>query len=235
LTYSYSNKNKDIPLSVESVEAYLSSNPDFFIQHPFVLKDLTLPHQFEGNVHSLIERQVSLLREENNELKKEIRQSDDLSIAQRHLQQHVYQYTFELLQIETELELHRLLCLGLGKWFAAKWVKLFIFNANSKTHHVEGIHFLNNESQLRFMFTELLNRNKPLCSSLQTEQLQMLFNEDTDKVKSNLVMPIKQTGWSGLFVLGSEERNQYGIGKELDMLVFISELVALKMQQLMAQ
>jgi len=64
------------------------------------------------------------------------------------------------------------------------------------------------------MFTELLNRNKPLCSSLQTEQLQILFGNDTDKVNSNLLMRIKQSNWNGMFVLGSEERNQYGIGNE---------------------
>ncbi len=130
------------------------------------------------------------------------------------------------------VELYRLLCLSLGKWFAATRVKLFIFNANLKTEHIGGIHFHNNESKIRFMFTELLNRNKPLCSSLQTEQLQILFNKDTDKIKSNLVVPIKQTNWNGLFVLGSGERDQYGVGEELDMLVFISELVAFKLQQL---
>lgn len=101
-----------------------------------------------------------------------------------------------------------------------------------KTEHIGGIHFLNNESKIRYMFIELLNRNKPLCSSLQTEQLQTLFNKDTDKVKSNLLIPIKQANWSGLLVLGSAERDQYGVGEELDMLVFISELLSFKLEQL---
>lgn len=236
MTYSYTNKNKDITLSAESVAAYLTSNPEFFIQNQSVLKQLTIPHvlahALEGNVQSLIERQVILLREENNELKKSIKQNDDLSITQRQLRQHIFQFTFELLKAETVVELYRLLCLGLGKWFAATWVKLFIFNASLKTEHIGGIYFLKNESKLRFMFTELLNRNKPLCSSLQTEQLQMLFNQDTDKIKSNLVIPIKQANWYGLFVLGSSERDQYCVGEELDMLVFIRELVAFKLQQL---
>jgi len=236
VTYSYTNNNKDITLSAESVAAYLTSNPEFFIQNQSVLKQLTIPHilahALEGNIQSLIECQVALLREENNELKKSIKQNEELSITQRHIQQHIYQFAFELLKAETVVELYRLLCLGLGKWFAATWVKLFIFNANLKTEHIGGIHFLNNESKLRFMFTELLNRNKPLCSSLQTEQLEMFFNRDTDKIKSNLVIPIKQASWHGLFVLGSIERDQYGVGEELDMLVFISELVAFKLQQL---
>ncbi len=85
MTYSYTNKNKDITLSAESVVAYLTANPEFFIQNQSVLKQLTIPHALEGNVHSLIERQVALLREENNELKKSIKQNDDLSITHHHL------------------------------------------------------------------------------------------------------------------------------------------------------
>jgi len=207
LTYSNTN-NKDITLSAESVAAYLTSNPEFFIQNQSVLKKLTVPHilahilahdlahDMEGNVQSLIERQVALLREENNELNKSIKQTDDLSITQRHLRQHIYQFAFELLKAETLVELYRLLCLNLDNWFAATWVKLFIFNANLKNENIGGIYFLKNDSKLRFMFTELLNRNKPLCSSLQTEQLQMFFNRDTDKIKSGDPDQAGKLAWS---------------------------------------
>lgn len=38
LTYSYTNKNKEIALSVEGVEATLITNPVFLTQHPHRLK-----------------------------------------------------------------------------------------------------------------------------------------------------------------------------------------------------
>ncbi|MCZ6805246.1 MAG: DUF484 family protein [Proteobacteria bacterium] len=68
-----------LPVSLQT------SNPEFFIQNQSVLKKLTIPHilahdlahDMEGNVQSLIERQVALLREENNELNKSIKQTDD--------------------------------------------------------------------------------------------------------------------------------------------------------------
>lgn len=232
MTHPYTNKNKDVSLSAESVAAYLTENPDFFTKQPYLLKQLSIPHQFDGNVQSLIERQVNLLRDENNQLKKKIQNNQLLSKAKRHVQQQVYQYSFELLQADSIAELYRLLCKGLDRWFAAKWVKLFIFNVNILSERNDGVLFLGNASKLRYMFIELLNRNKPLCTSLQIEQLHMLFNADTDKVKSNLVIPIKQADWNGLFVLGSEQNNQYGIGEELDMLVYISELTSFKIQQL---
>ena len=80
------------------------------------------------------------------------------------------------------------------------------------------------------MFIEIFTRNKPLCSSLQTEQLKILFNEDSEKIKSNLLIPIKYDNFNCLFVLGSTKNNQYGIGDELDFLVFISELLVFKLK-----
>jgi uncharacterized protein len=232
VAYTYNNKNKELTLSAESVAAYLTSNPDFFTHNPALLKKISISHALTGNVQSLIERQVGLLREDNNEFKKLIKKNNALSKTQHYLLQHIYQFTFELLNTKTEIELYRLLKLNLGKWFSASWVKLLIFESGRKTGHIGGIHCLKNESRLRFMFIEMLNRNKPLCSSLQTEQIQMLFNKDADKVKSNLIIPIRQGSWYGLFVLGSNERNQYGVGGELDMLVFISQLLSFKLQEL---
>lgn len=232
MTYSYNNKDNKTTLSVESVIAYLTSNPDFFIQNTSVLKVLNIPHGVQGNVQSLIERQVNLLREENTRLERTLNRNEEIGKAHRHLQQHVYHFTFDLLKCESINDLSRLLCLSLGKWFAASQVKLFIFNTDTRIEHIGGIHFLGNESKIRFMFTELLNRNKPLCTSLQTEQLQILFNTDTEKIKSNLLIPIKQDDWNGLFILGSVERDQYSYGEELDLLVYISEMVSFKIEQL---
>lgn len=232
VAYTYNNKDKELTLSAESVSVYLTSNPDFFTQNHAVLKQLSIPHALTGNVQSLIERQVALLRVENKEIKKQLKKNSDLSITKNCIQQHVYQFTFDLLNTKTEIELYRLLKLNLGEWFSASWVKIFIFGSDKKAGHIGGIHILKNESILRFMFIEMLNRNKPLCSSLQVEQIQVLFNEDADKVKSNLIVPIRQENWHGLFVLGSSERNQYGVGEELDMLVFISELLSYKLQEL---
>lgn len=100
MTYSNTNKNKEQSLSAEGVAAYLDSNPEFFLRNPAVLKQLSIPHAVTGNVHSLIERQVTLLRDENNELKKTIQQGDNLANVQRHLQHHIYQFTFELLKTD---------------------------------------------------------------------------------------------------------------------------------------
>jgi uncharacterized protein YigA (DUF484 family) len=53
------------------VEAYLRDHPGFFRNRPTLLTSLELPHGGEGAV-SLVERQVSLLRERNIDMRKRL-------------------------------------------------------------------------------------------------------------------------------------------------------------------
>ena len=85
------------------------------------------------------------------------------------------------------------------------------------------------------MFTEIFTRNKPLCSSLQTEQLQILFNKDFEKIKSNLLIPIKCASLNCLFALGSNKKNQYGIGEDLEALEFVIKLSMFKFKSIVTQ
>ena len=55
-------------LNDEDVATYLRQNTDFFINKPSLLADLTLPHE-RGGAISLVERQVSILRERNMDMR----------------------------------------------------------------------------------------------------------------------------------------------------------------------
>ena len=56
-------------LTADIVSDYLREHPDFFEQHPDVLRDLKISHVGDGAV-SLVERQVAVLRERNSELRR---------------------------------------------------------------------------------------------------------------------------------------------------------------------
>ena len=69
MTHPHNNKKKKKSLSQESVISYLSSNPNFLFENESLLIELLVPHKLKGNVYSLIERQVKVLREENARFK----------------------------------------------------------------------------------------------------------------------------------------------------------------------
>ncbi|HBD12033.1 MAG TPA: DUF484 domain-containing protein, partial [Porticoccaceae bacterium] len=58
-------------LSARQVSEFLLENPDFFSRHPDLVADLELPHE-SGKAVSLIERQISVLRERNMEMRQRL-------------------------------------------------------------------------------------------------------------------------------------------------------------------
>jgi uncharacterized protein YigA (DUF484 family) len=58
----------------EAVARYLTENPDYFLHHPEALGALTLRHHASGQVASLIERQVQVLRDKNEKLERQLRE-----------------------------------------------------------------------------------------------------------------------------------------------------------------
>ena len=60
-------------VSEQAVHDYLAATPEFFERHPRLLKSLQLPHASGGTV-SLVERQVSILRQKEIKLERQLRE-----------------------------------------------------------------------------------------------------------------------------------------------------------------
>lgn len=58
----------------EAVTRYLEDNPDYFVRHSEVLAALRIPHPEHDGVVSLVERQVQVLREQNHDLQRQLRE-----------------------------------------------------------------------------------------------------------------------------------------------------------------
>lgn len=69
---SQSNKVQEALGLEDTVVRYLTDNPDFFQQHADLLGGLEIPHPDTGAAHSLIERQVEVLRANNHSLEKQL-------------------------------------------------------------------------------------------------------------------------------------------------------------------
>lgn len=58
----------------DAVARYLEENPDYFQRHPDLLARIALSHEVGGRAVSLIERQVQVLRDENRNLQRQLRE-----------------------------------------------------------------------------------------------------------------------------------------------------------------
>jgi uncharacterized protein len=211
---------------------YLKKYPDFFRDNPVFLRELNIPHQTEEGVSSLIERQVMGLRQQNQKLENELNSREIKAQAQQALLADTHQHSLDILQATDVHTLSHIVTSCIQDDFFASQVRLYVFSDQLLPEDTETIRFYGGNARLKRMFIELLNRNKPLCGSLQEEHVCALFGKDAATIHSTLIIPIIQTEWQGLLVLGSEQRGLYGHGYEQDMLVYLSTIIETRLQQL---
>ncbi len=58
----------------DAVARFLEENPDYFQRHPDLLARISLAHEVGGRAVSLIERQVQVLRDENRNIQRQLRE-----------------------------------------------------------------------------------------------------------------------------------------------------------------
>ena len=70
----------DEELSEQAIHDYLAAHPDFFENHAALLNSLHLPHATGGAI-SLVERQVSVLRQKDLKLEKQLKELIEVARA----------------------------------------------------------------------------------------------------------------------------------------------------------
>jgi len=227
-------QTKDLPDSPEDIIEYLRNNPDFFVEHTDILSELNIPHDTPGqlastdNVASLIEHQVALLRHENSSLNENLEKSEEDVARQRKLAKETHDLSLQLMRVDSLQALNDLLSKSLRQHYQAERFLFLVFKTPIESEDCSNIHFHEANSKLAFMFTELFHHNKPLCDSLQTEHLDALFGTtgETESIRSTTLIPVQQSDWHGMLVLGSKKQDQYCHGFEMDLLNYVTMISA---------
>lgn len=225
------NKTRD---KTEQIIKYLRSHPDFFQENPDILGNINIPHLPDQEVSSLLEYQVQRLRHQVSETETKIEILEKQTSVNSLFIDDVLSFSLGLYDCGDLRELSTLLSNGMGQYYSADISSLVIFSEPSGEIDLHIYDIEPVSDKIRFMFTELFHRNKPLCDSLQEEHLNTLFDIDTDNIRSTVILPLQGKGWRGLIVLGSREPNCYKQGIELEMLAYLSRLVQIKVDHILA-
>lgn len=218
--------------SPDLVAEYLQSHPEFFRERPALLRELSIPHETGAGVASLIERQVQMLRGQCAQLQQELDLRRTRARVQRTLLQGVLGASLKVLRARRVETAHALVARCLREDYAADEFRVFVFR-DGDAPGAGGIRFLPRTAKLKYLFIELLNRNKPLCGSLQDEHIRLLFQAAEDHVASTLVVPLRHGDWEGLVAVGSREHGRYGRGFELDLITHLLAVFGMRLDELM--
>ena len=224
-----SNPSKAESLDPERVAAFLRDNPDFLDNRPDLLAELTFTHETPAGVSSLIERQISVLRAENQRYHEQLQALQQNQEASRTLIELGHQLALDMLTVGSTDTAIRDLFGFLEEHYAADGCHLFLFTATTPSTTIDQVELRDRHDRLRLLLAELFNRKQPLLDSLQSEYLSLIFGERSESIRSTLLLPLTGQDWEGLFVVGSGKRDRYRRGPELELLIFLARITALRL------
>ena len=205
-------KAKEIDESRErDIIKFLQNHADFFERHPELLSSLQLPHE-SGQAVSLIEKQVSVLREQNTTLKRQLDRLIDNAKANEKLNERINGLVLCLLDADSLEAVIDIVEKRLSNDFNADAVVLRLFNTGhpAMTAHPEIIDW---DEPALGAFEKIIAGRKPICGSLKPGQLESLFNDDAGNIASAALIPLVENDNSttcyGMLAIGSEDHLRF--------------------------
>ncbi|MCC7412187.1 MAG: DUF484 family protein [Gammaproteobacteria bacterium] len=207
------------------VAQYLRAHPDFLSRHPDVLAALQIAHP-TGRAVSLVERQVSVLRDQNRSLK--TRFDDLLGIARENenLSRRLHALTLNLMQASSIADVVATLESGLQADFRADSVVVRVFRQGGPVAPALAT-FVGADAPERAAFADALRSRRPLCGRLKRVQHQALFGGDDGESGSAVVLPLGGRGWDGLLAIASRDARRYRPDLGVDLLSHLGDVASL--------
>ena len=209
----------------QQVNDYLASHPDFFDNYPDLLTTLQLNHA-SGKAVSLIERQVQVLREQNEDLKKRLLELVDVARDNDRLSERVHRLTLELLSAGSLTELIDNLEHSLRNEFLADAIVLHLPALDESRQRECGARPLEVDDTLKNLLPTPLLDNKPQCGRLKRGQAEFLFGDQAAAIESCAVIPLGDHASAGLLSIGSREVNRFNPCMGTLFLSHLGELIA---------
>ena len=213
---THNETNETIPpVAAEDIAEYLERHPEFFRERPDLIGRLDIPHAHAGQTISLVERQVSALREQNQKLRKQLHEMIEIARQNEELARRMHKLALTLMDAAEPADLFATLYDNLKRNFRADKVSVRLFAKTAVPDNNAGGEFAGGADQE--LFRTFLEKREPLCGRMKQQQQMFLFGAEGNDIASSVMVPLHGPGWNGILAIGSfnPERYQPGMGVEL--------------------
>jgi uncharacterized protein YigA (DUF484 family) len=191
-------------LNDELVREYLIDNDDFLQRNPDMLDCLHVPHA-SGSAVSLVEKQVSVLREKNVEMRHRLKALTDNARANDQLFEKTRRLLLTLLEAESLPALYQAFGTSMAADFGVEYASMILFGSYGE---VDENCRLDTAENAKAEIGALLKSGKPVCGALRDEELSYLFPH-SGNVGSAAMIPLDGEASLGLIAVGSSDANVY--------------------------
>jgi uncharacterized protein YigA (DUF484 family) len=220
-------------VSEQAVQDYLEANPDFFERHGALLGQLELPHGAGGAV-SLVERQVSMLRQKERKLKKQLRDLIQVARDNDVLSAKIHELALQLLASKDLQGCISSVEEAMRSGFGADHAVLIVFGDPTMFEDIKAERFFRvterDDSAMR-PFDTFLNGSGPRCGQVRDSQRDYLFQTDAEDIGSVALVPLGKKAEIGFVAIGSVDANRFHPGMSIDFLARVGDLIAGSLQR----
>jgi uncharacterized protein YigA (DUF484 family) len=205
------NRQDDDKQFEHEVVRYLRDRPEFFERHLDLLADMILPHD-SGTAISLLERQLSVLRDQRDDNRKKLNQLIITAQKNETLNNHINELLLDLLDASNLEEVIDTVVKRLANDIDAEAVVVRLFDNGSKA--LKALPDVVDWSEpVMGAFEKVIKGRRPVCGSLKPGQLDALFSDQSDNIRSAALIPlIEDTSNSkayGLLAIGSPDHQRF--------------------------
>ena len=227
------DKNNDTTIDESTVINFLRNNPELLMKYPDVFAALSVPHGADGAT-SLVERQVKMLRSENQKLKQNIEQLVSIARDNEDLNQRFHRLALELINSD---QLHDILSLvqdQVQTFFYTDYVSFrFLPGVSAGGDLVEELSMSDDDTLLKLL-SDWVGKRQPVCGQQPREICDELFGIDRP-IGSCALIPLYGTRDFGLLCLGSTDKDRFTDDMGTIFLQQLGELVSSRLNPLLRQ
>jgi len=221
------------PLDEDAIVSYLNSHPDFFERHGALLAQLKLPHSTGGAAVSLIERQVSVLRQRNDKLEGQLRDFVEVARGNDDLADKIHALAVLLIGTPDRGAIVELLEEQLRMEFNSDRSVLVLFGDadESSAGEVQFLRLADRTDESLGPFKSFLEGDSVRCGPVRDAQRDFLFGPDNCEIGSIALIPLGAQSDQGFLAIGSRSADHFHPGVSIDFLARLGELVATALSQ----
>lgn len=226
--------SEPVQLKASEVALYLAAHPDFFAGRDELLARMQIPHGIRGSV-SLLERQISLLREKQHKSRKELDEFLDLAERNVEIFEKSKRLILKLIAAANANEFFEAMEKSFKRDFKCKAYSLIVFgNSPRQVNHFTSR--VRKEAAKEHVGA-LMGARQPVLGALRPAENEYIFQRNSDKVRSAAVLAIRgeRNRQLGLLAFGSEDPHYFSSDMDTLFVGFISDTVARLMPRHLGQ
>lgn len=208
------------PLEASDVETFLSEHPAFFKHRPELLTALELPHGGPGAV-SLVERQVTLLRERNIDMRNRLASMTETAQLNDALFNGTRETVLALLDAQQGSELAAMINHAFTEYFDVEMVGLIWL---PEAAGIENLDMANAERAATV--AGLIKHQQSFAGVFRAEEMRALFDSAQDEGSAALAPIIVGDDVVGVLAVGSSDVRRYDSTVGTLFLDYIASVIA---------